>query len=668
MEWNRNLRDRILVAALLAALTAAVYGQVGTFDFINHDDPEYVFENPVVRGGLSLQGIRWAFTSVEMANWHPLTWLSHMLDVQLFGVSPGAHHLVNLAFHLMNTVLLFALLQGMTGTLWRSAFVAALFALHPLHVESVAWIAERKDVLSTFFGLLSMGAYARYVKHPGAAPYLTALFLFALGLMAKPMLVTLPAVLLLLDVWPLGRFSLKPEIGSPPKPERKEHPKKKKAAGRPGAATAGESRWLAAMPLVTEKIPFFLLSAVSSLVTVYAQQKGGAVASLQAFPIADRVSNAIVSCVLYLWKMIWPLELSVFYPVQAWPPAVVLACAALIAAVTFAAVRWARTCPYVLVGWLWYLVTLLPVIGIIKIGDAAMSDRYTYLPLLGPFMALSWGAAALSERWPFRAVALPAAAGLVLAACMVLTGIQVGVWKDSATLFSHALAVTKDNFMAHNNLAAALIQGNRLEEALGHLRKAVAINPGYAFAHHNLGTLLSLRGRDDEALAEFRIAARQNPGLLRAYFSMANIELSRGRAEDAFELFRRSAEMPAIRPQAYAGMADASLLKGRNDEALRYYLIALEQDPNNPKLRYNVGVLLAHRGRLDEAIGQLREAVRLRPDYARAHNNLGSALLMKGKVDEAIGHFQEAVRLDPDYRMARENLKDAQAQLKKGRR
>ncbi len=667
MEWSRPLRDRIVVAVLLAALTAAVYGQVATFDFINHDDPDYVSENPVIRRGLSLEGIRWAFTSVEMANWHPLTWLSHMADVQFFGLNPGAHHLVSLLFHLLNTVLLFALLHDMTGALGRSAFVAAIFALHPLHVESVAWIAERKDVLSTFFGFLSLWAYVRYVRRPGAIPYLVSLILFALGLTAKPMLVTLPVVLLLLDAWPLRRLSPVTETGAPPGPERREQPKKKKAAKRPDRAPARGSGRSAAVPLVSEKVPFFLLAAVSSLVTLFAQRTGGAVVSLQSFPLTERISNAIVTYVLYLWKAVWPLELSVFYPIQAWPPAVVLACAVLLAAVTFAAVRWARPCPYVPVGWFWYLVTLLPVIGIIKVGDAAMSDRYTYISLLGPFMALSWGAVDLAGRWSFRKAALPAAAAVVLAACAVLTVIQVGTWRSSALLFSHALAVTKNNFMAHNNLAAALIQGDRLEEALGHLRQSVAINPGYAFAHHNLGTVFSLKGRDDEALAEFEQAVRLNPGLFRAYFSMANIQLSRGRADEAIDLFRRSTAMPALRPQANAGIADALLLKQRDDEALRYYLVALEQEPDNPKIQYNVGVLLARRGRVDEAIGHLREAVRLRPDYARAHNNLGSALLIKGKVDEAITHFEEALRIDPDYRIARENLRDAQAQQKKGR-
>ena len=396
MNVFRN-RWTIGISLVLVATTAALYSQVCTFEFINHDDPEYVSENPVVERGFTWKGVQWAFTTIEMSNWHPLTWMSHMLDTQMFGMNAGAHHLINVLIHLLNSALLFMILHRMTGALWRSAFVAALFALHPLHVESVAWISERKDVLSTFFGFMTIWAYARYADRPGLAPYLCVILFFALGLLAKPMLVTLPLILLLLDFWPLRRATLRqatpsipPAVTGPDHPEKKQR-KRKPSDTKPLHATPG-IRWNAVLPLLTEKIPLLILSVASGMITFYAQQKGGAVKSVMEISVSDRVSNALVSYLLYLWKMLWPAGLSVFYPVQAWSPLFVWTSAFILLASTIAAVKWADKRPYVVVGWLWYLVMLLPVIGLIKIGDSAMSDRYTYVSLIGPFMALTWGA------------------------------------------------------------------------------------------------------------------------------------------------------------------------------------------------------------------------------------------------------------------------------------
>jgi tetratricopeptide (TPR) repeat protein len=666
MNVFRN-RWTLGICLVLVATTAALYGQVCTFEFINHDDPEYVSENPVVQRGFTWKGLQWAFTTIEMANWHPLTWMSHMLDTQLFGMNAGAHHLINVFFHLLNSALLFMILHRMTGALWRSAFVAALFALHPLHVESVAWISERKDVLSTFFGFMTIWAYARYADHPGWASYLCVFLFFALGLLAKPMLVTLPIILLLLDFWPLRRATLRQTNPStPPAGAGPDHPKKKQRKRKPSDTKPPDAapgiRWNTVLPLLTEKIPLLMLSAASGMITFYAQQKGGAIKSALEISVSDRVSNALVSYLLYLWKMLWPAGLSVFYPFQAWSPVLVWASAFIIVVSTIVAVKWADKRPYVVVGWLWYLVMLLPVIGLIKIGDSAMSDRYTYVSLIGPFVALTWGAVDISAAIPYRKGVLLALAGLILVACVALTAIQVSHWRNSVTLYSHALGVTERNYMAHNNLASAYIQENKLKEAMDHLDRAIEIKPTYAFAHHNIGAVLARMGRDDEAMEELETAVRLDPGLSRSYINMGNIHLSRGRADEAIASFEKSMRVASLQPQANAGIADALLLKRRDDEALIYYFRALEQQPDNAKLHYNAGILLAHKGRVDDAIDRFREAVRIAPGYAKAHNNLGSALLLKGRLEEAIGHFQEAVRIEPDYTMARENLKDALAQ------
>ena len=415
----------VLIA--LAVLTAALYGQVLNHDFIKYDDTGYVTENPVVQGGLTWKGFLWAFTTLSMANWHPLTWLSHMLDVELFGMKPGLHHLVSVLFHILNTSLLFLVLRQMTGALWRSAFVAALFALHPLHVESVAWVSERKDVLSTLFWLLTLWAYARYTKNPGLPKYWPVLLFFALGLLAKPMLVTLPLVLLLMDYWPLGRLRWQqappaaplPSSATPVKQGKKRKKPLREQKKPPLSVDAG--KWRVVLPLLYEKLPLFALSAASSVITIHAQQKGGAVAPMDLFPLPDRLATAITAYVAYLWKMLWPSGLSIFYPLEVNSPVVVAACASLLLALTFAAVRGAVKRPYFLVGWLWYLITLLPVIGIIKVGDASMADRYTYVALMGPFVALAWGSFDLSRALRVPKAALGATSALLIGALTLTT-------------------------------------------------------------------------------------------------------------------------------------------------------------------------------------------------------------------------------------------------------
>ncbi|MGD0253772.1 MAG: tetratricopeptide repeat protein, partial [Verrucomicrobiota bacterium] len=457
-----------LIGLLLALVTLLVYLPVCRYNFVNYDDGDYVTENQVVQNGLTWAGVEWAFTTWHAGNWHPLTWLSHMLDCELFGLNPGAHHLVNVLFHAANVVLLFALLLRMTNSLWPGAFVAALFAWHPLHVESVAWISERKDVLSTFFALLTLLAYVRHAKsvacdewqmtgtaettgtpnlsrfarHPSLF-YWLALIFFTLGLMSKPMLVTLPFVMLLLDLWPLKRVT--------------------------------SDKWQVAgvLRLALEKWPFFLLTAISCVVTFFAQRGGDAVVSLAKVSLRYRLENAPVAAVRYLLKMIRPADLAVIYPMPDKIPALAVA-AAVTALILISAVAWLvrRRSPYLLVGWLWFLGTLVPVIGLVQVGGAALADRYTYLPSIGLFIAAAFGLRDLADRFRFLKIPVAVAASLMLAGCLMLTENQLRCWRDSQTLFAHAVAVTKDNDIAHINLGVALEQQGKLDEALAEYREA----------------------------------------------------------------------------------------------------------------------------------------------------------------------------------------------------
>jgi protein O-mannosyl-transferase len=677
IQWNKTYRD-LLIICLLAAATAAVYYQVKDFDFTNYDDGTYVSENIAVLKGLSGESFLWAFSTTVEANWHPLTWISHMLDCQLFGLNPGAHHLVNLFFHILNTALLFLILKGATGAIWRSAFVAALFALHPLHVESVAWIAERKDVLSTLFWLLTTGAYLFYVRQPSRSRYLAVVILFALGLMAKPMLVTLPLMLLLMDYWPLGRFRLDPVKSPVPPPQPaetfrtgKKGGKKRKDAAKtinPQVPAASERRQLL-MRIIGEKIPLLSLSIVSSVITFYAQQKGGAVRTFQEIPLPERIVNALVSYAVYLWKMIYPADLAVFYPFpHSWSLVAILGSALFIAGVTLFAIRTARGFPYVAFGWIWYVITLVPVIGLVKVGDAALSDRYTYITLIGPFIAITWGAADLLGNRALGKWALAVLAAIVLVVSTVLTYYQVGVWKNSEILFTHALVVTKDNDVALNNLGTAYIEEGRYEEAESQFRKLEEVKPNNAYAHYNMALVLPFLGKPDEALKRMAKALQINPGFNKRYQELGKFYVTVGQADRAITYFDYAIRTNKYDYKAYAGMAEALDLKGRFDDALRYYRMALEWRPKDARLQNNVGFILIRQGRIDEAIDCFREVVRINPNYARAHNNLGSALMIKKQVDAAIYQFEEALRIDPNYKTARENLQDVLAQKQKAQR
>jgi protein O-mannosyl-transferase len=505
-----NWRLVTLLSAILTALTFAAYSRVSTFEFTNFDDPDYVAQSEVVQGGLSAKGLKWAFTTGFMGNWHPLTWLSHMLDCELFGVTPGAHHAMSLAIHCINAVLLFWVLLRYSGKLERSVFVAGLFALHPLHVESVAWIAERKDVLSTLFWLLTMWAYLGYVERRSAWRYSVVLFWFALGLMSKPMVVTLPFVLLLLDYWPLRRIPARVQ-------------------------------W---RRLIFEKVPLFALTVVSCVITFAVQKHGGAVGSIEKFSLGTRISTALVAYVSYLGKTLLPENLAAFYPHPgAWPAWQVFGALFVLGVITVVALVLARRAPYLIVGWAWFLGTLVPVIGLVQVGEQAYADRYTYIPLIGLFVAIVWGTADMSVRfrWPVFAVRGVGIAGLIV--CAAITWTQVRYWRNSETLFRHALAVTRDNYVAHYNLAQTLSVSGHIYEAVEHYEATLRLNPQHEGAHNNLGLTHAIHGKWTLATNHYACALETNPRNPDIHVNMAIALAQLGDTTNALVHFRRALEL-----------------------------------------------------------------------------------------------------------------------------
>jgi tetratricopeptide (TPR) repeat protein len=581
----------------LIVVSVAVYAPLGHFDFVKWDDPQYVTDNATVLAGLTWHGVAWAFTTTHGPYWHPLTWLSHMLDVQLYGLDAGGHHHTNIVLHIATTLLLFGLLRRTTGALTRSAFVAALFAVHPLHVESVAWIAERKDVLSALFWMLTLWAYGRYTARPGVRRYLAVMLLFACALMAKPMVVTLPFALLLVDVWPLRRGAID--------------------------RAAGWSR------LVIEKVPLVALAAAVGVATVVLQRGQGALPALDAIPLSLRLANALISYVAYIGLMFWPAHLAALYPYPRTLPAwwAIAGAALTLIGISVVAVRTARKHPYVLVGWLWYLGTLVPVIGLIQSGEQAMADRFVYIPLVGLFVILAWGIPDLLERWPARRAALPAAAAAAILACAVVSRHQVEYWADNLTLWERVVEATGPNDRGQSNLAMALEDAGRVSDAIPHYTEALRINPRFVDAYDNLGLALASQGRTADAVAIYREVLRLKPTDADAHNNLGKILAEQGKV----------------------------------DEAVVHFSQAVRLKPQFSEAHNNLANALATGGKLGEAITEYTEALRLQPDFADAHNGLGGALLAQGKIDEAVAHFESAVRLDPTFTAAEHNLAAALA-------
>jgi protein O-mannosyl-transferase len=658
----------ILIMIGLTIATLAVYWQVQFHDFINYDDPLYV-DNPMVRLGLSWDGIRWAFQSTMAANWHPLTWLSHMLDFQIFGKNPAGHHLTNLFFHLANTLLLFLVLKEMTSAYWRSALVAAMFALHPLHVESVAWVAERKDVLSTFFFFLTLAFYVYYVKKPAKGKYVVTLFFFILGLLTKPMLVTLPFVLVLLDFWPLGRI--------------------------PCSAIARHRLWPALRPLLFEKIPFFVCSLLSCMITYHVQSQGGGVTSFKFIPVSVRISNAIISYTEYLDKAFWPRDLAVFYPyADVIFLSKALGAALIILFISIFAAYSLKRIPYFFVGWFWYLGTLIPVIGFVQAGIQALADRYTYIPLIGIFVILSWGMGEMARAIRYRHIALSAFTFLLLAQWAFTSWHQVSYWKNSISLLEHTISVTPDNPIARNNLGLALAEIGKDDEAMRHFREILRSNPVDSKTMNNLGTLLQRNGQPEEAQEYFRRAIQSNPHNVEAHINLGAKLAATKNPENRTEAIQHFLTALRIKPSSFLAHFNLglTLLQSNTQDAIVHFEEAVRLNPKYGRAHLILGVLYSQQklhekatfhvnealkcdidpgldilhktlsdklllqGNIDEALSQLETAVRMNPDSPENHFKLGNLLMIKGRVEEARHHFGEALRLDPSYHKAEEAL------------
>jgi tetratricopeptide (TPR) repeat protein len=611
-----------LIALLLALVTLAVYAPVTRHDFLTYDDDAYITENPVVQHGLTLAGLKWAFTTGHASNWHPLTWLSHMTDCTLFGLNPGMHHFVNVLFHAANAALLFIFLLRLTRKIQPSAFVAALFAWHPLHVESVAWIAERKDVLSTFFALLTLLSYEKYAKENSRCSYWLALFSFALGLMAKPMLVMLPFVLLLLDYWPLGRITnYKFET----------------------------SNW---WPLLPEKIPFFLLAAASCVVTFLVQQSGNAVAALDEIPLEFRLENAVVAVARYLQKIVWPLPLAVIYPLAPISAGKFAWAAVVLAVLCVAVLSASKLNRCWLMGWLWFFGTLVPVIGIVQVGDAAMADRYSYFPSIGIFVAVVFGLSELAEKSTWLKKILPWGMAFALAIAAGWTEWQLHFWRNTEALFRHALAVTTDNDKAHLNLGITLDQQGRLQEALTEYRETIRLAPpGRYQIHFNIGCILGKLGRHAEALAEIREAIRFDPRVA-MWHCTAGVELATlGQSAEALKEFAEAGRLKADYAQPHIEAAKIHFQEGRDYEAVAELQAALQAEPDHFQTLATIARYLAANENTEARDGPLALKLAIRADKLSGHlqpvvlDTLGMAYAETGDFASAQACARDAIEL-----------------------
>jgi len=563
IKSSNVIRD-VLVYSVIIFATLSVYLPVKDFTFVAYDDDIYVSNNPRVQSGLKLENVLWSLTAFEASNWHPLTWISHMIDVQFFGMNAGGHHLTSVGFHILNAVLLLVWLNAMTGEFWKSSFVAALFSLHPLHVESVAWIAERKDVLSTFFFILSLLSYTHYCQKKSLQQYLLSLFFFICALMAKPMVVTLPFVFLILDYWPLKRI--------PEDMLSKKIPVHEK--------------WVL-VHLLIEKIPFIMLSFLSCWITLAAQHT--TVASVEAFPLIPRIANSIISYAEYLAKMIYPFPLAVLYPypriIYLWK---VIASLFVVLSISFLAIRKLRRRPWLAVGWFWYLGTMMPVIGLVQVGLQGYADRYTYIPFIGLFLMIAWQAPELVQSWKHNKITLTVGAGGILSILWVLSSFQVQHWKNSVTLFDHALKSTSENYIAHNNLGFSLAEKGNYNEAIVHYHEAIRIAPSCGYPYFNLGFILYKQGNYQEAILHYQNAIAYNHNSVRSYYMLGNLY---------FEL-------------------------KQIDNAIIYYAKAIKIRPDYVEALNNLGISLALIGKSDESLALFKEAIRINPDFADARKNM----------------------------------------------
>ncbi len=620
-----------IVCLVLAIIVWLAFGQALHGDFVSYDDGDYVYENPHVTQGLTVSGIEWAFSHVHAANWHPLTTISHMLDCQFYGLQPWGHHLTNILLHAAAAILLFLALRKLTKTsgtssnaFWASAFVAALFAIHPLRVESVAWISERKDVLSGIFFMLALMAYAGYVRSERRpiGKYLTVVVLFVFGLLSKPTLVTFPFVLLLLDYWPLGRFTSR--------------------------------SWPIVRGLAVEKIPLFVLSAASCVVTVFAQRK--AFDTGLSLNIAERVGNALVSYVTYIGQMIYPVRLAVLYPYgQLKIPLVILGAVFLltISAVFFI---YRRRYPFLLVGWLWYLGVLIPMIGLVQVGQQPRADRYTYLSQIGLYIVIVWGVARTIAHWRWRRAAVTVLGLVTLIALSLTSRAQTAYWRNSQLLWEHAIGTTSGNYVAHDNLGTVFLKQKRPDAAIVQFQKAIAIKPDFEDPYVSGGSALMLLGQIDQAIDYYKKALELRPASAEDWSNLATAQLKKGEIAEAIADDKKAIalEPDSAELQFNLGFALANNLQWA--EAINHYQAAIRIQPNESKFHNNLGVALIRIGKADESLAELHEAMRARPNYPDAHYNLGCVLVYLGRKEEAAEQFATALRLRPGYLDAQKQL------------
>lgn len=627
-KWvHRILQKDYLGCFLLSVLTICVYSQAVECNFINYDDGVYVTLNDNVLRGLNWDSFVWAFSSISVANWHPLTWLTHMIDFAIFGLNPAGPHVVNVLFHIANSLLLFCAMKALTGSSWKSFFVAGIFALHPMHVESVAWISERKDVLSTFFFLGALLFYVRFTRQRNHKNYALVILMFALSLMSKPMMLTFPFLLLLIDFWPLKRIEL----------------------GNFSKAFAS---------LLFEKAPMFLISGASCAITFYAQLKAGAVSPLEYIPFVTRVLNAFVSYLQYLAKFFYPVDLAVLYPhpgslLPVWQG---VAAGLALAVICAAAVMTARKCKYFFVGWFWFLGTLVPVIGIVQVGAQSMADRYSYVPFIGISILFIWALTDLGKKLGFKVLTLKVICGSFLIFLSVLTWIQIGFWKNTTSLFEHTVSVTKDNCLALSIYGSALAENGRLEDGLKECLKSAALCPKSADIQNRIGEILKIKGSQTEAMKYFLEAIKINPEYASAYVSLGILSARAG-ALQLSESYLNAAESLIKDNSAentMLGMAWAEI--GRVDRSIKYFQRALELLTGKAEFNNNLGRAFILLDDVHSALPYLDKALEIRPDFAEALNNYGLAMAKMGKHEEAVYYFSSALHKKPDYKHARDNL------------
>ncbi|MDM8551657.1 tetratricopeptide repeat protein [Desulfobacterales bacterium HSG2] len=625
-----NIRPDFTVCLLLILSVLVVYWQVRHYEFISFDDNVYVAENRYVRAGLTSETISWAFSfeNKKGAYWQPLTWLSHALDCHLYELNAGMHHWTSLIIHIANSILLFLVFRRMTGEVRKSAFVAALFALHPLNVDSVAWIAERKNVLSTFFWMLTMLAYVRYTEQPGFSRYMPVFLAFLLGLMTKPMLVTLPFVLLLTDYWPLCRLSAE-----------------------------GTFRQSSIFNLLLEKVPLFLLSAASVIVSSLSLQHYQNITVVQAVPMELRIANALISYIRYIEKMIWPRNMAFYYP---YPDAIPLwqtaGAAVLLICVSFLTIRLLRRMPYLITGWLWYIGTLIPVSGLVQTGFwPAMADRWAYIPLIGIFVMIAWGVPEiLAARMPnigreYKNRGLAIISTVIILVLMTVSWRQTGYWANSITLLKHALdATSHKNYLARNHLAVALADVGKTDEAIYHYTEILRLNPGHVNAHNNLGFVLADQKRTDEAVYHYKEALRLDPGFAKAHNNLGIILAGRNKTAEAVRHFSEALRLDKDYAEAYYNLGLALADQGKQNEAIRYYSEALRLNPYDSEIYNNLGSALFHTGNIRKAVAYFQKALQMNPEIREARSNLNMALAARKNIDDAIADIQEELKLKPD--------------------